>query len=194
MTKIIGLTGGIGSGKTTVAGIFRSLGVPVYIADEAARKITEKKEVIDQIVAVFGASVLRGVQIDREKLATLVFTDPEKLRQLNGIVHPAVKKDFLEWVENHRDHPVVIKEAAILFESGTDEDCDAVITVTAPIETRINRVLERDKTSREEVLRRIENQWTDAMRIAKSDFVIENVDRYQTERQVNKILKKLHNL
>lgn len=191
MTKIIGLTGGIGSGKTTVANIFRSHGIPVYIADEEAKKITDDPKVVARIVEIFGNEILDDGLINRKVLATVVFNDAEKLKQLNSIIHPAVKKHFLQWVEHHQNQPFVIKEAAILFETGNDKDCDAVITVTAPLETRISRVMQRDKASREEILKRIDNQWPDEMRISKSNFIINNIEPYKTEFQVNEILKKL---
>jgi len=194
MTKIIGLTGGIGSGKTTVANLFRAHGVPVYIADDQARQLMESPEIIKSVGENFGEEIIRTGKIDRQALAAIVFNDVEKLEKLNAIIHPAVGKDFTKWVENHQSHPIVIKETAILFESGSDKECDAVITVTAPIEMRIDRVMKRDKSTREEVVKRIENQWTDEMRTAKSDYIIENVTPYETELQVSKTLKKLQNI
>lgn len=192
MTRIIGLTGGIGSGKTTVANLFRKHGIPVYIADDAAKKILDKPETRESIATAFGNEILRDDRVDREKLAAVVFNDRKKLEQLNDIIHPAVKKDFAGWLEAHRNYPAVIKEAAILFESGTDKDCDAIITVVAPLEIRITRIMRRDNAMRESILKRIENQWPDADRIAKSDYVITNIELPETERQVNEILKKLH--
>jgi dephospho-CoA kinase len=194
MTKIIGLTGGIGSGKTTVANLFRDLGVPVYIADEEAKKLMNSEEITTQIIKIFGNEVLNKNLIDREKLAAIVFSNPEKLKLLNGIIHPAVRAHFLKWVKSHSGAPIVIKEAAILFESGNDKDCDAIITVTAPLEIRIDRVLQRDKTTRTEVLKRIENQWSDELRISKSDYIIENINIDNTQSEVSKILKILQNL
>jgi dephospho-CoA kinase len=191
MTKIIGLTGGIGSGKTTVANLFREHGIPVYIADDEARTISDSPEVVKQIADVFGDDVISNGSLDRKKMSGLVFNDPEKLKKLNAIIHPAVRNHFLAWLEAHKDEPIVIKEAAILFETGNDKDCDAVITVTAPLEIRIKRVMERDKTSREEILKRIENQWDDEKRISKSDFTIYNVNFNETAYQTAEILKKL---
>jgi dephospho-CoA kinase len=191
MTKIIGLTGGIGSGKTTVANLFREHGIPVYIADDEARTISDSPEVVKHIADVFGDDAISNGRLDRKKMAELVFDDPEKLKKLNAIIHPAVKNHFLAWLEIHKDEPIVIKEAAILFETGNDKDCDAVITVTAPLEIRIKRVMERDKTSREEILKRIDNQWNDEKRISKSDFTIYNVNFNETAYQTAEILKKL---
>src|SRR6476620_9185157 len=174
MTKIIGLTGGIGSGKTTVAGYFESMGVPVYYADNAGKKILGLEENKKAIKLVFGESVFDGTEISRKKLASIVFNDKEKLSQLNQIIHPAVRKDFTDWLIRHNQFSLIIKEAAILFESGTYKACDAVITIVAPLEVRINRVISRDNINREEVMQRIVNQWPDEKKIALSDFVIEN--------------------
>lgn len=193
MTQIIGLTGGIGSGKTTIGNYFRSLGIPVYMADDEGRKITDLPEIVAQIENVFGVEVIEEQKVNRQKLAAIVFTNPEKLRQLNAIVHPAVKKHFGHWVRQHQNHPLVVKETAILFESGSDKDCDFVISVTAPLETRIERVMNRDKVSRESVLERIQNQMPDTDRVQKSDFHIENSDLHAAKEQADKILKNLSN-
>jgi dephospho-CoA kinase len=191
MTKIIGLTGGIGSGKTTVANYFNELGVSVYIADNEAKKISEKPEIIAEIEKVFGSQIIQNDKINKEKLGNIVFNNPEKLKQLNAIIHPEVKKHFDKWVLKHSNFNFVIKEAAILFESGSYEDCDKIISVVAPLELRIQRVMERDSISKEDVLKRINNQWNDEQRIAKSDFVIHNIDIEQTKKEIKEILKKL---
>ncbi|MFV8346402.1 dephospho-CoA kinase [Flavobacterium sp. ZB4P13] len=191
MTKIIGLTGGIGSGKTTIANYFESFGIPVYIADDEARKIMQTSEIIVAIKNVFGNAVFEKEILNREKLAKIVFNDPEKLEKLNNIVHPAVKKHFDQWLIQHKKVSYIIYEAAILFESGGYKNCDLIITVTAPIESRIQRVVERDKTTRELVLKRINAQWTDEQRISKSDFSIENTAIETAKLEVVKILKIL---
>jgi dephospho-CoA kinase len=190
MTKIVGLTGGIGSGKTTIANYFKSFGVPIYIADDEAKKLIHTSKILNKIKNQFGEELVTDKQLNREKLAQIVFSNPEKLSQLNQIVHPEVKKHFLKWFEKQKKHSYIIKEAAILFESKTNEDCDYIITVVAPIETRIQRILKRDSTTREAILERMKNQWSDADKVAKSDFVIHNED-------VNEALKKtydIHNL
>jgi dephospho-CoA kinase len=192
MTKIIGLTGGIGSGKTTVANYFQELGVPVYIADDHAKVVMQLPEIISEIKAVFGESVFENGTLNRKKMAEIVFNSPEKLKQLNAIVHPAVKNDFEQWISNHKKNHFILYEAAILFESERYRDCDAIITVTAPLETRIERVIKRDNTSRELVLQRINSQWTDEQRIAKSDFVIDNRTIEEVKKEVVKILKILN--
>ncbi|GGC92265.1 dephospho-CoA kinase [Flavobacterium lutivivi] len=193
MTKIIGLTGGIGSGKTSIAKYFEQKGIPVYIADERAKIVSSKPEVVSKIISAFGQEILdENDNISKEKLAKIVFTNSEKLQLLNSIIHPEVKKDFTEWIKK-QNKPFVIKEAAILFESGSYKDCDIIITITAPIEERINRVMKRDKTTREKVLDRISNQWSDEQRIEKSDFVIENSSLNIAFEQVNEILDLLNN-
>jgi len=192
MTKIIGLTGGIGSGKTTVAAHFMAAGVPVYIADDAARKLMQSAEISTEIKEKFGKTIFDHGILNREKLSEIVFKDPEKLKLLNAIIHPAVKKDFKNWVANHKNAAYVIYEAAILFESGSFKDCDMVITVVAPLESRIQRVIQRDKTTRENVMRRVNAQWNDEQRIEKTDFVIENSDAEIAQSTVNKILTLLN--
>ncbi|MFV8442361.1 dephospho-CoA kinase [Flavobacterium sp. LB2P44] len=191
MTKIIGLTGGIGSGKTTIAKYFKSFGIPIYIADDEARKIMESPEIIDAIISAFGEAIFENGILNREKLAKIVFNDSDKLEKLNNIVHPAVKKHFEQWLLNHKNVPYIIYEAAILFESGGNKNCDLIITVTAPVETRIQRVIKRDKTTLELVLKKINAQWTDEKRISKSDFVIENIAKETAKLQVDRILKIL---
>jgi dephospho-CoA kinase len=191
MTKIIGLTGGIGSGKTTIANHFRSLGIPVYIADDEARKIMQTPEVIDAIKEAFGETLFEGAILKRDKLAEIVFNDSEKLQQLNAIVHPAVKRHFKQWLLEHKHLPIIIYEAAILFESGNYKDFDSIISVTAPLESRIQRVIERDKTTRDQVLGRINSQWTDEQRVSKSDYVIENIDCEIAKKKTEEILKIL---
>ena len=191
MTKIIGLTGGIGSGKTTIANHFINLGVPVYIADDQARKIMQSGEIIEEIKRTFGTAIFENGVLNREKLAQIVFSDPEKLKLLNAIIHPAVQKHFRHWILDHKNSPFIIYEAAILFESGSYKNCDKIITVTSPVETRIERVIQRDNSTREQVLKRIDAQWNDDQRIAKSDFVIENDSPEIAKTEVDKILKIL---
>jgi len=176
MTKIIGLTGGIGSGKTTIANHLKSLGIPVYNSDEQAKKILYLPETIKSLKSVFGNSIFSNNLLDKEKLSQLVFNNQEQLEFLNQIIHPKVKIDFQKWLIANNNSPLVIKEAAILFESGSYKDCDAVISISAPQEIRIQRVIERNHVNYDEVMSRINNQWTDEMREKKSDYVIDNQD------------------
>jgi dephospho-CoA kinase len=191
MSKIIGLTGGIGSGKTTLATYIESLGIPVFIADDEAKKLIQSAEVLREINAVFGEAVFEKGQLNRQELASIVFSNPEKLSQLNGIIHPAVKRQFKIWLDENQSAPFVVYEAAILFESGSYQNCDYIITITAPLEDRIARVMQRDNSSREQVLNRINAQWTDEQRAAKSNFVIENSDPQISKSQLDEILKIL---
>ncbi|MES2239260.1 MAG: dephospho-CoA kinase [Bacteroidota bacterium] len=191
MSKIIGLTGGIGSGKTTIANYLASLNIPVYIADNAGRKVMQYKEVLEAIQEKFGNAIFDENHLNRAKLAEIVFNNPEQLKALNALVHPAVRKDFSDWLIEHEKKPFVVYESAILFESGRYQDFDYIINITAPLETRISRVLERDKSNREQVLNRINAQWTDEQRVSKSDFAIENIDIELAKQEIDKILKIL---
>jgi len=191
MTKVIGLTGGIGSGKTTIANYFNEMGVPVYIADDGAKNVMKSDEIIDKIKTSFGEALFENNILNRAKLAEIVFTDKDKLAELNAIVHPAVKKDFEVWLLQHKSYQYVIYEAAILFESGRYKECDLIITVTAPEEVRIERVLKRDNTTREQVLSRMKMQWNDENRISRSNFVINNDNLKNAKEEVVKILKIL---
>jgi len=191
MIKVIGLTGGIGSGKTTIANYFNEMGVPVYIADDGARNVMKSDDIIEKIKTSFGEALFENNILNRAKLAEIVFNDKDKLAELNAIVHPAVKKDFEVWLLQHKSYQYVIYEAAILFESGRYKECDLIITVTAPEEVRIERVLKRDNTTREQVLSRMKMQWNDENRISRSNFVINNDNLKNAKEEVVKILKIL---
>ncbi|PBJ16175.1 dephospho-CoA kinase [Flavobacterium sp. ACN6] len=192
MTKVIGLTGGIGSGKTTIANYFAELGIPVYIADDGAKRVMQSAFIINEIKTAFGQDIFDGEILNRAKLAQIVFNDKEQLAKLNTIVHPAVKHDFELWIQEYKKFDYVIYEAAILFESGRYKECDIIITITAPEEIRIKRVIERDKTTREQVLSRMKMQWDDEKRISMSNFVINNDNLKVAKEEVVKILKILN--
>lgn len=171
----VGLTGNIGSGKTTVCKVFENLGVQVFYADLRARMIMEREAVINKVVNEFGKDVLdEGGKLNRKALAAIVFNNKEKLDKLNGIVHPLVREQYLEWVSENKDQPYVIEEAAILFESGMADQFDQVIVVAAPLEVRVERVMRRDGISREEVLRRAANQFAEEDLVARANYVIHN--------------------
>ncbi len=173
--KIVGITGGIGSGKTTVCKVFESLCIPVYYADSAAKSLyTRDLTLKSQMIDSFGEAIFTQNGLDKEKLASIVFNDSEKLETLNGLVHPAVKRDFESWLDEHQTSPYVIKEAAILIESGSYRDCNAIILVQANEEERIRRVCERDKVDRSLVLERIKNQMSEAEKANHADFFINN--------------------
>jgi dephospho-CoA kinase len=173
----IGLTGGIGSGKTTVARIFEVLGIPVYYADEAAKNLMNSDpQLKQQIMQRFGTAVYKEGKLDRHFLGSLVFSDTEKLRQLNEIVHPATQKDAAHWM-SLQTTPYAIKEAALIFEAGLRPDFDYVIGVTAPESLRISRVIKRDQSSREKVLDRIRQQMNEEEKMKLCDFVIVNDEK-----------------
>lgn len=189
--NIIGLTGGIGSGKTTVAKEFVKLGIPVYIADEEAKMLMNsseglKKEIIDLLGE---ESYINGV-LNRPYIGQQIFNNKDLLAKMNALVHPAVGKHFSDWVAKQQA-PYVIKEAAILFETGGYKACDFMITVVTPVELRINRVMQRDQLSREDVLAKINNQWSDDDKLFLSDFAVENVDIEKIPLQVCNIHKEL---
>lgn len=192
--KIVGLTGGIGSGKTTIANYFVSLGIPVYIADDEAKNILFTPSAAKEVAAAFGEEVLTNDMPDRAKLAGVVFNDAAKLAKLNAIIHPKVREHFTNWVKKHDSEKFVIKEAAILFESGSYKDCDKIILVTAPKEIRIERVMKRDKVTRDKVLERMANQWEDEKKEALSDYIIHNIDSDEAQKEVGKIVKELQKI
>lgn len=191
MTKIIGLTGGIGSGKSTIASYFASLGVPVYIADDEAKKILYTPEVSSEIKQAFGDFAFTEGIPDRKKIAQIVFNDPYKLEKLNSIIHPRVNAHFVDWVHNNSSSKFVIKEAAILFESGSYKNCDEIILVTAPLEDRVLRVMRRDNITRDQVFERMKNQWGDERKTALSDYIIDNTNLVSAKEQAYRIFNDL---
>jgi len=191
---IVGLTGGIGSGKTTVAKAFESLGVSIYIADDEAKKLMiTSKVLIRQLKKLFGEQAYIEGALNRAFLANAIFNDKALLKKMNAIVHPKVARHFKRWLAK-QNSAYIIKEAAILFENGSYKNCDYIITVTAPKEERIKRVIKRDSSSKEKVLSVIKNQWTDKMKVEKSHFVINNIDLKATKTKVleihNQLIKK----
>ena len=185
--KVIGLTGGIGSGKSTIARLFAALGIAVYDSDTEAKKlINTSAEIKKRIVEVFGAEAYAEGVYNRAYMADIVFRNPDKLAVLNSIVHPVLADDFNQWVALQTS-PYVIKEAAILFESGSYKNCDFIITVTAPEALRISRCMSRDGSTEAQVRARMAQQWTDAQRIALSDAVIENINLEETEKRVREL-------
>lgn len=182
----IGITGGIGSGKTTVCRIFELLGVPVFYADSESKVILDEDAAVkEKLIESFGNDILLdNGNVDRKHLSDIVFSDRSKLEILNSIVHPAVFNRFKAWCETHSSQPYVIKEAAILFESGADKELDRVISVFAPREIRIRRVIERDKILWEDVLARMKQQITDEERIKRSSFVIYNDEEHPVIPQI----------
>ncbi len=171
----VGVTGGIGSGKSRVCALFAALGIPVYDSDAGARELMNSDaEVMKAVTALFGPEAYDGGKLDRAFVAERVFHDKPLLASLNRIVHPAVVRDFDRWAMSHSDSPYVIMESAILFESGIDRFMDKVIAVSAPENIRIERVASRDGASRQSVLDRMANQLTDRERESRADYVINN--------------------
>lgn len=187
MAKRLGVTGGIGSGKTTVCRIFRVLGVPVFVADTEARDIMENEpEIRSAINLITGKDLYVTGTLDRKELARIIFNRPELLRRVNGAVHPAVLKHFEEWADAAAV-PYVIMESAILFEAGADSLVDRVVTISAPVEERISRVMGRNDLTREEVIRRINNQLEDEEREEQSYYIINNSDNEMIIPEILKI-------
>lgn len=160
----VGLTGGIGSGKSTVAKVFETLGAPVFYADQVAKLAYNDKNIQDEVKSIFGEKVFFENQLVRQRLAEIVFSDKLKLEQLNSIIHPWVATRYQEWCKLYPNANYVIREAAILIESGAYRTCDKIILITAPEEMRIQRVHQRDQLSTSEIQRRINNQMTDEER------------------------------
>ncbi len=188
----IGLTGNIGSGKTLVSELFKELGIPVFHADTEAKKLFEDDRIRERIRELFGNEVFSvSGKIISSKLAEIVFNDREKLDWLNSIIHPEVRRNYGEWCRLLHDAPYNLYEAAILYESGHYLEMDRVICVVAPEELRIRRVMERDDVTREEVIRRMANQWPEERKAAMADFVINNDSVERPELQVKEVHQRL---
>lgn len=187
----IGLTGGIGSGKTIVSKIFATLGIPVYYADEEAKRLMNEDPVLKEaIIGIFGKIAYNEAGLDRRLISSIVFNDPAKLAQLNAVVHPATIRDAEVW-RQRQTSPYIIKEAALLFESGANRNLDKVIGVSSPLELRIARVMARDGLTREEVLRRVNNQMDEEEKMSLCDLVILNDEQHSLVEQVLEIHGKL---
>lgn len=188
---IVGLTGGIGSGKTTVAKIFEHLGVPVFEADAASKNLIDTdRELQGELEKLLGQEVVSDGKINRPYMASKIFSDKQLLRQTNKIIHPAVGREFKRW-EKTVNAPYVIREAAILFESGSYQDCDKIVVVSAPREMRIERVMRRGNVSREQVLERMENQWPESKKLERADYVVQNDHTESLIKQVKSVHEDL---
>ncbi len=174
----IGLTGGIGSGKSFIAEIFIRLGVPIYNADTRARHISDNNpDVKSNIVSLLGQNAYKKGLLNRQYVGGMVFDNPDLLESLNSIIHPAVEVDFLKWCSNNKEHRYIIKEAAILFETGSYRKLDSTILVVAPEEIRIKRVQKRDSTDTDSVKKRIDKQWKDQEKEKLADYIINNDEK-----------------
>lgn len=186
---VIGITGGIGSGKSYVAECFLSYENTVYYhADEEAKKLMNTSaEIREKLISEFGENAYQSGELNRPFIASLVFNHPEKLQKLNSIVHPAVRKHFQGVIAKHSKEAFIIYENAILFEIDSDKACDIVITVIAPDRVKIARVMDRDKVTQEEVEKRMKNQWSDTKKILLSNYIILNINKEETLLKVQKI-------
>ncbi len=190
----IGLTGGMGSGKSTVARVFETLGIPVYYADEAARQLMNNDpEVKTAIIKNFGEASYTNGTLNRDWLASVVFNDPAKLALLNSLTHPATIRDAESWIAKQKA-PYVIREAALLFESGADKGLDHVIGVSSPMALRIKRLIRRDQRSEEEIMKRITRQMDEEEKLKRCDFIIINDEEQLVLPQVLALDKKFRSL
>lgn len=187
----IGITGGIGSGKSTICQIIETLGYPVYYSDIRGKYLTSNTlDILQKIRHHFGDDVFDEFILNRSKLGKVAFSDPEKLKLLNSIIHPYIEQDYKTWVAEQTS-PLIFKEAAIMFESGLYKELEFVICVVAPEELRIKRVMERNKLTREEVINRISQQWTDKEKLALSEAVIYADDKQFVIPQISAIINRL---
>lgn len=186
----IGITGGIGSGKSVVSELFRICGVPVYDADAEAKKLNDTSETIrEQLMRHFGQDLYRGHKLDRKKLARIIFSDPQNLRTANSIIHPELRKNFLEWAVRHSHCPVTGLDAALLFEAKFGDMVDKIVTVYAPADLRIVRAARRDNTDEKSIVERAKHQLPDEIKMKLSDFIIFNDGRHSVIQQVEDLLK-----
>ena len=197
MTYRVGVTGGIGSGKSLVCRLFMALGIPIYDADSRARLLMEEDPgLVKGITQLFGDNVYRDGRLERKLLAGIVFNDKKKLAQLNALVHPAVKKDAEQWFLQQKSI-YAIKEAALIYEVGGESQLDAVIVVTAPLKLRLKRVHQRDGSSYRDIRARMDKQVPEKLKAAKADFIIRNNEKRSLIRQVTmihlEILRRIEN-
>lgn len=189
--KHYALTGGIGSGKSTVLGMFKKMGIPTFSADDSAKHAMQyNPDVKAKIIAIFGDEAYKGDTPNRALLAEQVFQDKAKLEALNAVVHPAAKAAYAQW-QDAQDAPYTMYEFPIVFELGAQDRFDGVVLITAPEKERIRRVQNRDRISEDAVRARLLNQWTDAQKVPLADFVIENIDLSSTASQVNALHQHL---
>ena len=186
---IVGLTGGIGSGKTTVLELFKAVGnVAVYIADVEAKKLMNSSiSIKEKITSIFGMDAYQKDKINRDYISNIVFSDKGKLDQLNSIVHPEVYQHLQEYIILNTDKEYIVYESAILFENNNTAFCDVIITITADEKTRIKRIMKRDAVNEAAVLNRINNQWSDAKKTLQTHYCIENISLKETTLQVERI-------
>ena len=189
--KKVGITGGIASGKSLLAKIFEEIGFPVFYSDRVSRKLVNESEGLRQsIIELLGSESYSDGKMNNAYVAKIIFNNPQLLEKLNRIIHPEVRKTFLDWCTK-QTADIVFNEAAILFETGAYANFDATILVTAPLEIRINRAIIRDKSNREDILKRIEQQWTDEKKIPLASFVLVNDNQTPFIQQVEALIYSL---
>lgn len=188
----IGITGGIGSGKSTISHLFEIYGIPVYIADVESKKLTDNSPIIrKKLIELFGSDIYINGTLNKPMLASIIFNNEKYLQTVNQIIHPEVKKGFKEWTSMQHNKSIVAEESAIIFEAAFQDSFHKVITVYTPLDMRIQRVMNRDKCTKEKVLERIKNQMPDEEKVKLSDFVIVNDNTYSLIHQVSEILHKI---
>lgn len=189
---IIGLTGGIGSGKTTVAQLFETMGCVIYNSDERAKELYFNQNVKQTVVQLLGKEAyLSETEIDKNFISKKIFSNTQLLNQLNAIIHPAVKEDFIQFKNKYSPETLIIKETALLFETGDYKNLDYSVLVTAPLSIKIERVMKRNTLSKEEVEKRMAAQWPDEKKIPLADFIIVNDNTQALIPQVLQVIKKL---
>ncbi len=190
----VGITGGIGSGKTYICKKFEELGVKIYYSDDKAKYLTNNNTKIKkQLIQNFGNNIYINNKINKKKLSEIIFNNPKKLKIVNSIIHPIVNDDFNKWCENHKKEIFILKETAILFESNSYKNLDKIITVISPIDLRISRIIKRDNISKTEIQKKINSQINDIEKIKMSDFVIYNDKINNLDKQINLIYESLKN-
>jgi dephospho-CoA kinase len=188
----IGITGGIGSGKSVVATLLQLFGIPVYTADDESKRLTNESPIIRKgLISLFGNEIYMGEALNKPLLASKIFQNAEMLQRVNGIIHPEVKRDFFEWAERQHTKACAI-ESAILFESGFDKTVDTTLMVYAPEEIRIQRALQRDNSTREAIVNRIHSQLPDEVKRDRCDYVIYNDDRQPLIPQVAEFVQYIN--
>lgn len=189
----VGITGGIGSGKSVVSRLLEVMGIPVYISDMEAKRVTSTDLIIrEELSELVGEEVFCGNELNKPLLASYLFASPENAKRVNDIIHPRVKNDFRCWVEANKDLDVVGMESAILIESGFADEVDVIVMVYAPMEIRIEQAMRRDCSSREEVVKRIQNQMSDEEKKERASFVIINDDMHPLIPQVLELISFLY--
>lgn len=190
----LGVTGGIGSGKSVVCDVLRLHDIPVYDADLEAKNLNDTSPVIrKKLTENFGQDLYRNNRLDREKLAHLIFNNEENLRTANSIIHPELAKHFMEWAEQRKHHPVIALDAAVLFEAGFQSVLDKTIIVLAPLEVRIERAVKRGNLTKEQITARANSQMSDKEKAELADFIIQNDGQHSLLEQVDKILQVVLN-